>query len=409
MGGVRRSLMVIVALAVVVPAMLTACSGGKDPAPGVANAPASTPPSSAAPVTESGSTSPSAITLTPTNGKKDVPVSAEIGVKISGGTVATVSVKDAKGGAVSGKLREDGSSWVPSKPLQNKQRYAATVNASDGSSATTSFTTMARPSRETGTGLYLFDDHTYGVAMPVVVEFVPGIKKADRVGVQKRMFVQTDPPQPGAWSWTSSGSQAYYRAPQFWQPGTKLTVRIAAGGLPTGGGRYGNRDRAATAKIGRSLIMKVENKTKKMTVIENGKTIRTMPVSLGKPSTPSSSGTMVIMDKQTSTVFDTTDTDGANGYTKTIAYAQRLTWSGQYLHSAPWSVGDQGHRNVSHGCVNLSPSNAAWIFGKTLIGDPITVSGTGDKLVPGNGWTPWDLSWKDFVKGSALPVPANLG
>jgi lipoprotein-anchoring transpeptidase ErfK/SrfK len=155
--------------------------------------------------------------------------------------------------------------------------------------------------------------------------------------------------------------------------------------------------------------MKVENSTKKMTVIQNGKTVRTMPVSLGKPSTPSSSGTMVIMDKKTSTVFDTTDTDGANGYKVTIAYAQRLTWSGQYIHSAPWSVGDQGHRNVSHGCVNLSPSNAKWMYDKTLIGDPITVRGTGDKLVPGNGWTPWDLSWKDFVKGSALPVPAGLG
>ncbi len=133
-----------------------------------------------------------------------------------------------------------------------------------------------------------------------------------------------------------------------------------------------------------------------------------MPVSLGKPSTPSSSGTMVVMDKATSTVFDTTDTDGAKGYRMTIEYAQRLTWSGQYIHSAPWSVGAQGHRNVSHGCVNLSPSNAAWLFGQTLIGDPVTVQGTSDKLVYGNGWTPWNVSWDEFVKGSALPVPASL-
>jgi lipoprotein-anchoring transpeptidase ErfK/SrfK len=133
-----------------------------------------------------------------------------------------------------------------------------------------------------------------------------------------------------------------------------------------------------------------------------------MPVSLGKPSTPSSSGTMVVMDKATTTLFDTTDTDGADGYKININYAQRLTWSGQYVHSAPWSVGAQGHRNVSHGCVNLSPSNARWLFDKTLIGDPITVKGTSDKLVYGNGWTPWDVSWKQFVKGSALPVPADL-
>ena len=419
MNSVRRSLVTVLALAAVVPLGLTACSSSDGDREAAAAWVASAPPSASAsggPATESGSAggaSAAIVKLTPASGKTNVPVSAEIGLKVNGGKVQTVAVKDAKGGSVAGALREDGSSWVPRKPLKNKQRYAATVTATNDagvvSTATTSFTTMAKPSRETGTGLYLFDDRTYGVAMPVVVEFVPGIKKADRAAVQKRMFVQTDPPQPGAWSWTSSGTQAYYRAPKYWQTGTKLTVRIAVGGLPTGGGRYGDQDRSATAKIGRSLIMKVENSTKKMTVIENGKTIRTMPVSLGKPSTPSSSGTMVVMDKKTSTVFDTTDTDGANGYKMTIAYAQRLTWSGQYIHSAPWSVGAQGHRNVSHGCVNLSPSNAQWLFGKTLIGDPITVRGTGDKLVQANGWTPWDLSWKDFIKGSALPVPADLG
>ena len=418
MDSVRRSLVAVVTLAVMAPLTLTACMGGNtdkaSAAPWiVSSAPSVAASGSPGPSTESTTGGKTEISVTPANGKKNVPISAEVGFKISSGKLSAVVVKDGKGKSVSGALRDDGSSWVPSKPLKNKQRYAATVTATDGAGAvvtkSTSFTTMGKPARKTGTGLYLFDDHTYGVAMPVVVEFVPGIKKADRAAVQKRMFVKTDPPQPGTWSWTSTGTQAYYRAPEFWQTGTKLSVRIAVGGLPTGGGRYGSQDRSATAKIGRSLVMKVENSTKKMTVIENGKTIRTMPVSLGKKSTPSSSGTMVIMDKKTSTVFDTTDTDGANGYKETIGYAQRLTWSGQYIHSAPWSVGDQGHRNVSHGCVNLSPSNARWIFGKSLIGDPITVRGTEDKLVYGNGWTPWNVSWKEFAKGSALPVPAGLG
>jgi lipoprotein-anchoring transpeptidase ErfK/SrfK len=268
---------------------------------------------------------------------------------------------------------------------------------------------MGKPSKKTGTGLYLFDDRTYGVAMPVVAEFSPGIKKSDRAAVQKRMFVKTDPPQSGTWSWTSSGTQAYYRAPEYWKSGTQLSVRLAVGGLPTGGGRYGDQDRGATSKIGRSFEMKVDNKTKKMTVVQDGKTVRTMLVSLGKSGTPSSSGHMVVMEKKATTVFDTTDTDGSEGYVTNIEFAQRLTWSGQYIHSAPWSVGSQGRRNVSHGCVNVSPSNARWLFDKTLIGDPVTVSGTGDKLDYGNGWTPWDLSWKEFAKGSALPVPADLG
>ena len=106
------------------------------------------------------------------------------------------------------------------------------------------------------------------------------------------------------------------------------------------------------------------------------------------------------------TIFDTTAELGpVNGYRTKIQYAQRLTWSGQYIHSAPWSTGAQGHRNVSHGCVNVSPSNAQWLFDKTLIGDPVVVKGTGTKLGYGDGWTPWDVSWANFVKGSALPHP----
>ena len=417
----RRSLVAVVALLAVTPLALAACSSDDDkptPAAWVGTSP-SAAPSAGQPVsgvTESGQTggaSAVSLSVTPAAGKKNVPVSAEIGFKVSGGEVTTVDLKDSSGKSVSGALREDGSSWVPSKPLKTSKKYEATVTAVDSAGASktarTSFTTMGAPARRTGTGLYLFDDHTYGVAMPVVVEFNPGIKKKDRAAVQRRMFVKTSPEQPGIWSWTPSGTQAYYRGPKYWTSGTKLTVRIAVGGLPTGGGRYGDQDRGATAKIGRSFIMKVDNKTKKMTVVQDGTTVRTLPVSLGKKSTPSSSGTMVVMEKKVSTVFDTTAELGPDeGYRTEIEYAQRITWSGQYIHSAPWSVGSQGRRNVSHGCVNVSPSNARWLFAKTLIGDPITVRGTGDKLAAGNGWTAWDLSWKEFVKGSALPVPAEL-
>ncbi|MEU4694238.1 Ig-like domain-containing protein [Actinoplanes sp. NPDC023714] len=405
MVDLRRSLAAILAIAVIAP--LAACGDDSDPSSAAPGAAASAAPSAAAPVLESATEAvPVSLSVTPAKDKKNVPVSAEIGLKVSGGDVTSVTVTDAKGRKVAGDFREDRSSWVPDKPLKTKQKYAATVVATgkDGATKTetTSFTTMGEPGRRTGTGLYLFDDHTYGVAMPVVVEFSPGIKKKDRAAVQKRMFVETTPSQPGTWSWTESGTQAYYRAPEYWQTGTQIKVRIAVGGLPTGANIYGDKDRSATAKIGRKFEMKVDNKSKKMTVIQDGKTVKTMPVSLGKKSTPSSSGTMVVMQKMAETVFDTTDTDGADGYRTEIQYAQRLTWSGQYIHSAPWSTGAQGERNVSHGCVNVSPSNARWLFDKTLVGDPVTVRGTEDKLDYGNGWTPWNVSWEEFSKGSAL-------
>jgi lipoprotein-anchoring transpeptidase ErfK/SrfK len=51
----------------------------------------------------------------------------------------------------------------------------------------------------------------------------------------------------------------------------------------------------------------------------------------------------------------------------------RVTWGGVYVHSAPWSVGSQGNSNVSHGCINLGPDNAAWYYDTVHIGDPIIV------------------------------------
>ncbi|GAA2188494.1 L,D-transpeptidase [Micromonospora lupini] len=370
-------------------------------------------PDSAAPSTPGASSAPSgpALTLSPANDTKNKPVSTEISAKLpEGGKVSTVTLAAAGGGAVEGKLRTDGSAWVPSAPLKYGTRYTATVTATgaDGttSQGTSTFTTMAKPKSTIGSGLYLFDDKSYGVAMPVVTEFHPGIPKKDRAAVQKRMFVKTDPPQPGAWHWVDNGTQAYYRAPEYWQPGTTITVRIALAGVPLSNGKYGDIDRKATAKIGRSFVMKVDNATKKMSVYENGALSRTIPVSLGKKSTPSSSGTMVVMEKKESTVFDTRDDpDPANRYVTEIDFAQRLTWGGEYIHAAPWSEGVQGRSNVSHGCVNVSTANARWLFEKTRIGDPITIKGTERKIAAGNGWTAWNLSWSEFVKGSALPVP----
>jgi lipoprotein-anchoring transpeptidase ErfK/SrfK len=36
-------------------------------------------------------------------------------------------------------------------------------------------------------------------------------------------------------------------------------------------------------------------------------------------------------------------------------------------------VASQGNSNVSHGCINLSPDNAAWYYDNVSIGDPIIV------------------------------------
>ncbi|MGC4894554.1 Ig-like domain-containing protein [Micromonospora sp. DT31] len=370
---------------------------------------ATTAPEPSAPA--SGSPVAAPLAVSPADGATRRPVSTEINARIpGGGKVSKVALTTADGSAVAGRMRRDGSGWVPSAPLKYATKYTATVTGTgkDGQThqGTSTFTTMPRPKSMIGSGLYMFSGKTYGVAMPVVAEFSPGIPKKDRAAVQKRMFVQTDPPQPGAWHWVDNGTQAYYRAPEYWKTGTTITVRLALAGIPLSNGRYGNTDRVATAKIGRAFEMTVDNATKRMTVSENGSVVKTIPVSLGKKSTPSSSGTMVVMDKQESTVFDTRDDPNPdNRYVTKIDFAQRITWGGEYIHAAPWSEGVQGRRNVSHGCVNVSMAEGRWLFSRTLVGDPITVKGTERRLAPGNGWTAWSLSWSRFVAGSALPVP----
>ncbi|MCG5462373.1 Ig-like domain-containing protein [Micromonospora sp. MED01] len=352
------------------------------------------------------------LTLTPADLSRNVPLSAEVVPLVTGGKITAVRIVDDTGTLVRAEPREDGSAWVPTAPLRPQRTYTAAVTATADSgrttTRTTTFTTAAASTKPQVTStLYFADEQTYGTAMPVTIGFDPPIARAARADVQRRLFVTTTPAQPGAWSWVDDGSQVYYRAPDFWRPGTTISVRAGLEGLPIGEDHVGDADRTATSRIGRQVALEVDNATKQMRVLRDGKLIRRIPVSLGKRSTPTSSGKMVIMEKHQNTTFDTRG-EPNGGYVVNVKDAQRLTWGGEFIHGAPWSVSDQGHRNVSHGCTNISAANADWLMGVTQVGDLVTFTGTEVRLQPGNGWTAWNTSWGQFVKGSALPVPADL-
>ncbi|MFI6131722.1 Ig-like domain-containing protein [Micromonospora sp. NPDC051141] len=391
---VRRRLTLFAMTVAVAPLAVGACTAGPK---SVAKRAEAAPPS---------------VTVTPADRARDVPISAEVGTRVSNGKVTGVKLTDDKGRPVPAQAREDGSGWVPDRPLANSRTYTAEVTVSGDSGKTTTrkttFTTMAKSTKPAVTSeLYLQDKQTYGTAMPVVLGFDPPIPEQARADVQRRLFVKTDPPQPGTWSWMADGKQAEYRAPDRWQPGTRISVRSALEGLPIGTDAVGDTDRVATARVGRQVSLDIDNTTKQMTVYQDGKVLRKLPVSLGKPSTPSSSGTMVIMEKHEHTTFDTRgEPDG--GYVVDVDDAQRLTWGGEFIHSAPWSEGEQGSNNTSHGCTNVSAAGADWLMGVTQVGDLVTVKGTEVQLQQGNGFTAWNVSWDEFAKGSALPVPAGL-
>jgi lipoprotein-anchoring transpeptidase ErfK/SrfK len=134
-----------------------------------------------------------------------------------------------------------------------------------------------------------------------------------------------------------------------------------------------------------------------------------MPASLGKPATPSSSGAMVIMTRNPKELFDSslgtggTPVNAPGGYKLLVYYTMRLTWGGQFIHAAPWSVASQGKTDVSHGCTNISTANAQWLYENSHVGDPVTVEHTKRKLSWGDGWTDWNVGWDTYLKGSALP------
>lgn len=108
-----------------------------------------------------------------------------------------------------------------------------------------------------------------------------------------------------------------------------------------------------------------------------GDVVRTMPASLGRAKYPTPNGTFTVSERLRTTIFDSSTigipVDAPDGYRLTGEYAVRITWGGVFVHSAPWSVADQGNRNVSHGCINLSEANAKWFFDNVRVGDTVTV------------------------------------
>ncbi|GAA0466963.1 hypothetical protein Aca07nite_71720 [Actinoplanes capillaceus] len=319
-----------------------------------------------------------------------------------------VTLTDAAGQVVPGAMHPDGKSWLPGQALRYGERYTVVVTGSDPGgvalSATSHFTTMQRPEKVVSFVSFLPDDAVVGVGMPLIFRLSAPIAKAERAAVQRRLLVRTEPAQEGVWTWYSD-TEMHWRPREFWQAGTKIDVDVRVGGLSLGDGRYGKRDSTLRCSIGPSLVMTIDDDAspKVMKVVKDRVVVRTIPVSLGRPGMPSSSGTTVVIEKFAKTVFDTMDAPNpANRYRIDIEHAQRTTWGGEFIHAAPWSVADQGKRNVSHGCVNVSAKNAKWLFENTLIGTPLSIKGTGRRLEPGNGWTDWDQPWDEYIKGSAV-------
>jgi lipoprotein-anchoring transpeptidase ErfK/SrfK len=127
---------------------------------------------------------------------------------------------------------------------------------------------------------------------------------------------------------------------------------------------------------------------------------------MGKDSTPTNNGSYIVGDRYRNLIMDSSTYgvpgNSPNGYRREVEYATQMSYSGIYVHSAPWSVGSQGRSNVSHGCLNVSPSNAVWFYDNTKRGDIVEVINTVGSTLPGtDGLGDWNIPWEQWKAGNA--------
>jgi len=346
------------------------------------------------------------------NGASNVKINTLVTVKSDWGTLTKVKLSytntDPQGrkqrGTVAGKISKDRTSWTASDRLEPGAAYKLIsvgrnwVNQpkTDTSNFRTQKLTLDQQTYPT---IYPLKGSHVGIGMPVILRFDVPVK--NKREFEKNLHVKSSPAQQGTWHWYSS-TEVRYRPMKFWTPGTKVSVRADINGLYAGGGIYGQNSAKTNFTVGRSQITKINLSSDVARVYRNGKLARTIYVSGGKPGWQTRSGTKLIMDKLYVTRMTNTMIGAREQYSLRVKYAMRITTSGEFLHAAPWNAAHFGRRNASHGCVGMSTANAAWLFSRTLIGDPVITTGSSRGMEYGNGYSDWNMSYAQYKKGSAL-------
>jgi lipoprotein-anchoring transpeptidase ErfK/SrfK len=357
------------------------------------------------------------ISTVPAASAADVSPIEPVTIRVSNGALDAVRVTNPEGRAVKGTLSPDKTGWRSAEPLGYGRSYSivATATNLDGmkSKSASTFTTLEPQDTAYPSFFPNPTMKTIGVGQPMVVSFDK--TPTDRAAVEKALTVTTVPAVKGAWFWWDDKT-LHYRAETYWKPGTEITVQANVYGIDLGDGLYGETDRTLKLTVGPSKVAKIEDATKQMKVYVDGKLARTIPVSMGRNqqitvggtdiSFVTPSGTYVVQEKyevkRMSSATYGLPTSYELGYDKDIPLAVRLSAGGIFVHSAPWSVDDQGERNVSHGCINISPQHAKWFYDNFSYGDIVTVTGTSTSLEPTDGYGDWNIPWDEWKQGSAL-------
>ncbi len=337
----------------------------------------------------------------------DVGVTTAVPVTVSAedGVLGAVTMVNEDGDPVEGKLSRDGLQWATAEPLGYNKRYTLTAEALGLGGATSRQMTFETHSPENLTMAYVVpsEGEVVGIGQPVAVQFDENIP--NRVAAQQAIKITTNPPVEGAFYWLNN-REVRWRPANYWKPGTTVEVAVKTYGVDLGDGLFGQEDITTHFTIGDEVISRIDDNTKTMTVTRNGEVIRTMPVSMGKNSTPTNNGTYIVGDRRSHMVMDSSTygvpTNSPNGYRTEVDWATQISYSGIYVHAAPWSVGSQGYSNVSHGCVNVSTSNGQWFYENSKRGDVVEVVNTVGSTLPGtDGLGDWNIPWSQWKAGNA--------
>ncbi|MER7895485.1 Ig-like domain-containing protein [Streptomyces sp. NPDC096046] len=348
------------------------------------------------------------VSITPRDGAEAVDTSGALKVTAAKGKLTEVEVKDAKGKKVDGAISGDGASWTPSTHLAGATKYTVHAVAKDSEGRTAAedagFTTLTPENTFIGT-FTPEDGSKVGVGMPFSIRFSRGITHPE--DVERAIRIKTEPAVDVEGHWFGN-DRLDFRPEKYWKPGTKVTVDLNLDGVEGRSGVYGEQDKTVEFTIGRNQVSVVDAKKLTMKVMRDGKVIKTIPVTTGKPGMETWNGQMVISEMLTVTRMNG-ETVGYGGEydIKDVPHAIRLTTSGTFLHGNYWAGGAFGNYNASHGCIGLRDVRggwdkkvpAAWFFNHSMIGDVVVVKNSEDRIVdPDNGLNGWNMSWEKWKK-----------
>lgn len=346
------------------------------------------------------------VSYQPADGARDVPVTEQVSVSATNGTFEKVELVADDGSTASGVFSSGRTVWTTDKPLHYASTYTwrGTVRGADDSATELAGTlSTIVPARKTAARLNVDDDDVVGVATPIMVQFDGPV--ADKAAVERALRITTSVPVEGSWGWLPDepeGARVHWRPRGYWPAGTKVQLEANFVGVEFGDGAWGANNVSTQFTIGRAQVVQADVRGFRMKVLRDGAVIADYPASFGVDTDPersTRSGIHVVTEKfeqrrMVSQRFD---------YDVVMQWAVRISNNGEFIHANPATVGAQGSRNVSHGCVNLSTENAKAYWDIAQYGDPVEVTGSGVRLSARDGdvWD-WTLSWDQWRRLSAL-------